>query len=146
MLSANSEVSVSPDMIRSTKRVPTIEMPPIKQRDRSGDDAAEDEEQQQGEDREGDQLGLGQVRAGLVVGLVEALGEAALGDVERAGVGQHLDPFGGDPAGVLDVIGREVAGDRQRLAVLGDQLGAGAGLAQWVERRGRRTGPWPLRR
>ena len=95
------------------------------QRDRGGDDAAEDEEEQQGQQREGDQLRLGQVLAGLVVGLVEAVREAALGDVERAGVGQRLDPFGGDPAGVLDVVGREVAGDRQRLPVFGDQLGAG---------------------
>ena len=98
------------------------------QRDPGGDHAAEDEEQEEGEHREGDQLGLGQVLAGLVVGLVEALGEAALGDVERACVGERLDPFGGDAAGVLDVVGREVAGDRQRFAVPAISVGAGAGV------------------
>ena len=133
MLSAKSEVSMKVDMIRSTSSVPTIEMHADQQRDRGGDDAAEDEEQQQGQHREGDQLGLGQVLAGLVVGLVEARREAALGDVERARVGQRLDPFGGDAAGVLDVVGREVAGDRQRSPVAGDQLGAGARVAQRVD-------------
>ena len=113
--------------------MPTIENAADQQGDRGGDDAAEDEEEEQGQQREGDQLGRGQVLAGLVVGLVEALREAALGDVERAGVGQRLDPFGGEAAGVLDVVGREVASDRQRLAVFGDQLGAGAGVAQRVD-------------
>ena len=43
-------------------------------------DAAEDEQQQDREDRERDQLGLGQVLARLVVDLVEARGEAADAD------------------------------------------------------------------
>ena len=62
MLSAKTEVSTNSDIIRSTRRVPTIEIAADQQRDRGGDDAAEDEQQQEREDREGDQLGLGQVR------------------------------------------------------------------------------------
>ena len=77
MLSAKTEVSTKLDITRSTSSVPTIEIAPIS----SGIDAAttprKTKQQQQRQDREGDQLGLGQVLAGLVVGLVEAGGEAA---------------------------------------------------------------------
>ncbi len=132
MLSAKTEVSTKPDMIRSTKSVPTIEMPPIS----SGIEAATTPRKTKSSSSAstGKAISSALVRsfAGLVVGLVEALREAALGDVERARVDQRLDPFGRDPAGVLDVAGREVAGDRQRLAVLGDQLGAGP----WVRAGG----------
>ncbi len=85
------------------------------QRDRGGDDAAEDEEQQQRQHREGDQLGLGQVGAGLVVDLVEALARSRPSATSSGlAAASGFDLFGGDPAGVLDVVGREVAGDRQR--------------------------------
>jgi hypothetical protein len=39
----------------------------------------------------------------IVVGFVEARGEAAHLDLERAGGDQWLDPFRGDPTLVLDV-------------------------------------------
>ncbi len=61
MLRAKIEVSTNSDMIRSRRSVPTIEMPPISSGIAGGDDATEDEQEEQRQDREGDQLGLGEV-------------------------------------------------------------------------------------
>ena len=133
MLSAKSEVSVTPAITRRTKSVPTVETTPIS----SGIAAATTPRKTNSSSsaRIGKAISSALVRsvARLVVGLVEARREAAHLDVERARGDQRFDPFGGDPALVLDVGGREVAGHGKRFAVAGDQLGAGARVAQRVD-------------
>ena len=85
--------------------------------------AAEDDQQQHRQDRERDQLRVGQVLAGLVVDLVEARREPAVADVEQ--IGSHPLPHRlvGEPAFVLDVRGRQLRRQHQRPAVLGGSGG-----------------------
>ena len=97
-------------------------------RDGGRDDPAEHEQQQHREDRERDQLGLREVRARLVVDLLEADREPAEAHVERA----QADPPPGVERGVsavaLDVLDREVRGDHERAPVALDER-AGLGPA-----------------
>ena len=114
MLRANSEVSTNAAITRSAKQRAEDRQHPDDQRDGGRDHAAEDQQQQHRQDRERDQLGVGQVLAGLVVDLVEARREPAVADVEQVGRHPLAHRLVGEPALVLDVGGRQLRGQHQR--------------------------------
>ena len=133
MLSAKTEVSTKVDMIRSTSSVPTIETPPIS----SGIAAATTPRKTTSSSSAsiGKAISSALVRSVLVWSLT-SLKLGAKPPIEtssRAAVDRGSYVFGGDPAGVLEVGGGEVAEDDQRAPVGGDQLGAGAAVAQGVD-------------
>ena len=107
--------------MRSAKSVPEDRDDADHQRDRRGDHAAKDDEEHDRQKRERDQLGLGEVLAGLVVHLVEAGGESAHPDLEALGRELLLRVLGRGPAVVFDVLGREMARDHYRALVVGNQ-------------------------
>ena len=121
------------DMIRSTSSVPTIEMPPIS----SGIAAATTPRKTNSSSRAriGKAISSALVRSVRVWSLVSLKPGAKPPIATSSGLEatSGSTPSAAMPAVVLDVGGREVAGDRQRFAVAGDQLGAGAGVAQRVD-------------
>ena len=134
MLSAKSEVSTKPDITRSTKQRADDR---DRRRSAAGSPAATTPRKTKSSSRAriGKAISSALVRSLRVWSLVSLKPWAKPPSATSSGlaVGQLLDPFGGDPAGVLDVVGREVGGDRQRLAVAGDQVGAGSPVAQRVD-------------
>ena len=100
---------------------------------RGRDHAAEDEQQQEGEDREGDQLGLGQV---LLVWSLTSLKLGAKPPIETSRplrLDDRLRVLGDDAALVLDVLVVEVDGDDERAPSRAISCGAGAAVAQRVD-------------
>ncbi len=133
MLSEKSEVSTSSDISRSRAKVPTMDSTPITQWYGGRDRAAEHEQQQQGQDREGDQLGVGQVLASLVVDLVEARRVAGVVDPEQVGGHPLAHRLVGQAALVLEVGGGELGGQGEGAAVGRQEGGARDRVVEGVD-------------
>ena len=134
MLRAKIEVSTNSDITRRTKRVPTIEIPPIS----SGMPAATTPRKTSSRRsaRIGKAISSALVRSVLVWSFtsLKLARVAAHRDLQRPRPGGHrFDLFGDDPAAVFEVAAGEVDEEDERAPVLGDQLGAGPAVVQRVD-------------